>query len=122
MWFVFPQLRAVAAGETSFNSQYFAFPTVEHAQEFANEESVMRNYTAAVEHVYAHLVDLKKRPETIFESDADIQKLISSLTLFEMIGDNNITFKARKILAAIGRPRCPYTVAALKKAAGDLNE
>ncbi len=119
IWYVFPQLRAAAGSHVMSATSYkYAFPTVRHAQDYINNPVLVARYRAVLTEVHRHVVKLHANATTLMGGSAvDVSKLVSSLTLFEAVGPDDVSRMATAVLDALALtpPRCKNTVAELMK-------
>lgn len=121
IWFIFPQLAGLGSSPMA---ERYGLQSVDEATEFLRDEELANRYlatTTAVAEQVMKGVPLRR----VMVSEIDVLKLVSSLTLFEVVatrlfeetGDvtyQSIAFAAEDVLNAAakqGVPRCQFTIA-----------
>ena len=83
MWYIFPQIKGLGISETS---QYYGIDGLKEAREYMENEYLRNNLV----NISSKLLELEtNNPIEIFGS-TDSKKLRSSMTLFELVSDNDV--------------------------------
>lgn len=83
MWYIFPQVKGLGRSSTA---KYYGIDGLEEAREYMENEYLRNNLV----NISKKLLDLKiDDPKEIFGS-TDSKKLRSSMTLFEIVSDNDV--------------------------------
>ena len=83
MWYIFPQIKGLGISETS---QYYGIDGLKEAREYMENEYLRNNLVD----ISSKLLDLETdNPVEIF-GHTDSKKLKSSMTLFELVSDNEV--------------------------------
>jgi len=126
IWYIFPQLAGLGHSSTA---RFYSLAGLDEAFAYLRSPSLWQNYRTACAAVVDQL-RAGKNLTHLMGGSVDRQKLISSLTLFEVVADRlsaiepspeirEIADNAREILAAAEREsfsRCEFTLRALHRA------
>lgn len=83
MWYIFPQIKGLGRSSTA---KYYAIEDLDEAREYMENEYLGNNLI----NISSELLKLKtNNPVQIF-GEIDSKKLRSSMTLFELVSDNDI--------------------------------
>ena len=83
MWYIFPQIKGLGSSSTS---RYYGIDGLEEAREYMENEYLGNNLV----NISSKLLELDtNNPKDIFGS-IDSKKLKSSMTLFELVSDNDV--------------------------------
>ncbi|MBQ2962884.1 DUF1810 domain-containing protein [Methanobrevibacter sp.] len=86
MWYIFPQVKGLGRSSTA---KYYGIDGLEEAREYIENEYLRNNLV----NISQKLLDLETDdPKDIFGS-IDSKKLRSSMTLFEIVSDNDVFSK-----------------------------
>ena len=86
MWYIFPQIKGLGS---SFTSKYYGIEGLDEAKEYMKNEYLKTNIIS----ISQKLLELNRdNPKDIFGS-TDSKKLKSSMTLFELVSDNDVFSK-----------------------------
>lgn len=83
MWYIFPQIKGLGRSSTA---KYYAIEDLDEAKEYIENEYLGNNLI----NISSELLKLKTNDPVQIFGEIDSKKLRSSMTLFELVSDNDV--------------------------------
>lgn len=83
MWYVFPQIKGLGRSSTA---KYYAIEDLDEAREYMENEYLGNNLI----NISSELLKLETNDSVQIFGETDSKKLRSSMTLFELVSDNDV--------------------------------
>lgn len=83
MWYVFPQIKGLGRSSTA---KYYAIEDLDEAREYMENEYLRNNLI----NISSELLKLETNDSVQIFGETDSKKLRSSMTLFELVSDNDV--------------------------------
>lgn len=83
MWYIFPQIKGLGRSSTA---KYYAIEDLDEAKEYMENEYLGNNLI----NISSELLKLKTNDPVQIFGEIDSKKLRSSMTLFELVSDNDV--------------------------------
>lgn len=83
MWYIFPQIKGLGRSSTA---KYYAIEDLDEAREYMENEYLRNNLI----NISSELLKLETNDSVQIFGETDSKKLRSSMTLFELVSDNDV--------------------------------